>query len=380
MSGSRREFLETGAALIGATAMGLFGATPANAQTSGLESSGSSGAEQLSSADQPYKPVRVLDTEKLPVEGFGGAPSMSGWGRKTLFYDPSTQDRLSILYTPPGGQGAPVHYHTFHEWAYNIKGDFTNNESTCPEDRSGPYQRFREGNFLDRPPHSLHGGERGREPWMASQVGSIILIMEEGGESYTIQKNEGSLYDYDMTIPAPGSPAPTVNSKTPIAGGMGMHYGPTSDPNFKDIKQWAIPRIIDTIDKLPYQPDPGVPGLGIKWLANDQSRGFRVVIRYLPPGWKSSLAPQFARAYYYKQAHQFNWVIAGELNIQTYKSPGEKGETYVVKQHFMVERPPMSIFGLAEGNVTNSAVVWLEATYAKGTHIPHIPIEEKTYV
>ena len=38
---------------------------------------------------------------------------------------------LRILYVPPGAEGAKVHY---HEWAYNLAGDFTNNESTMPDE------------------------------------------------------------------------------------------------------------------------------------------------------------------------------------------------------------------------------------------------------
>ena len=48
--------------------------------------------------------------------------------------------------------------------------------------------------------------------------------------------------------------------------------------------------------------------------------------------------------------------------------------------NFYCERPPMSIFGLADGVVSREGCVWLEVTYARGTSIPNIPIEEKTYV
>ena len=359
-SKSRRGFLGTSAALMGATAIAPFLGedSPLLAQTANAGSDAlTNGAEKFSTATAPHKPVRVLDTDKVPIQGAGASPSLTGWGRKVVFHDPASKDTLSILYTQPGIPGAQVHYHTFHEWAYNIKGDFTNNESTCPQQRTGPLQRFREGNFLDRPPHSLHGGERGRTPWMTSQVGSIILIMEEGGESYTVE---------EVT-----------------EGQQGMKYAPTADPNFKNIKQWAIPRIIDTLNKMPFQPDPQVPGLGVKWLADDHSRGFRVITRYLPAGWNSSQAPQFIRPYYYRQAHQFIFLIAGDLSIQTYKSPTEKGEVYTAKENTLIERPPMSIFGLAEGVVTKGTAVWLEATYSRGTSTAvssGLEIEDPTYV
>src|SRR5690349_19617973 len=83
--------------------------------------------EHDSKASAPYTAIRVLDTDRMPIESRGGA---TGWGSKLLFKQPEGGGALHILYTPPGGQGAYTHYHTFHEWAYNIAGDFTNNEET----------------------------------------------------------------------------------------------------------------------------------------------------------------------------------------------------------------------------------------------------------
>jgi hypothetical protein len=305
--------------------------------------------ETRSTAKSGWVPVRVLDTEKMPIIS-GRGPT--GWGRKVLFENKQTGDHLTILYVGPGAEGAPVHYHTFHEWAYNIKGDFTNNESTSPDQHYGPLQRFREGNFLDRPPYSLHGGERGRQSYMKSQVGATILIMEEGdvaGGTFSVEP------------------------------GTQMKF----NPDYKKIKSWSVPRIIDTIDKMPFEPHSSVPGLEVKHLVDDQGRGFRAIIRYLPTGWDSSKSPQsqqFARAYYFKQAYQFNFVIAGDINIQAYKAPGETAEKIDLGTHFYIERAPMSIFGLADGVVTKGGVVWLEVTYGKGTSISNTPIEDPTYV
>ena len=98
------------------------------------------------------------------------------------------------------------------------------------------------------------------------------------------------------------------------------------------------------------------------------------------PGWGSSRSPQFARPYYYKQAYQFNFVLSGELKIQTHKALGEKAEQIALSKYFYVERAPMSIFGLADGVVSERGCVWLEATYARGTSISNAPIEAPTYV
>jgi len=308
--------------------------------------------EQRSTAGAPYASIRVLDTERMPI----AAPRPgSGWGTKTLFQAPNDDGALRILYVPPGAEGAYVHYHEFHEWAYNIAGDFTNNESTTPDQVSGPLQRFREGNFLSRPPHSLHGGEKNRQKFMASQIGAIILIMEEsnvGANTFTVD------------------PAVRANPT-----GQGMKY----NPDYKKILHWSTPRIIDTLEKMPWQPVEGDPGLNVKYLVDDPSHGFRATMWYLEAGAKTP--PRF-RPYYYKQAHQMNFVINGDLAIQAQSAPGKNAQKYTLSKHFFVERPPMAIFGLSEGAASQGGVVWLEVTYAKGTRWTDAPapIEAPTYV
>jgi hypothetical protein len=310
------------------------------------------GVERRSTASAPHASIRVLDTERMPV----AAPqARSGWGTKVLFQAPNDAGALRILYVPPGAEGAYVHYHEFHEWAYNIQGDFTNNESTSPDQVSGPLQRFREGNFLSRPPYSLHGGERGRMKFMASQIGAIILIMEEsnvGKGTYTVD--------------------PAVRNKPQAAGDMRYN------PDYKKIQHWSTPRIIDTLEKMPWQPVEGDPGLNVKYLTDDPSHGFRATMWFLEAGAKT---PQRFRPHYYRQAHQMNFVINGDLAIDAYSKPGTKSESFILSKHFFVERPPMSIFGLASTEASKGGVVWLEVTYAKGTRWTDTPtpIEDPTY-
>ena len=38
------------------------------------------------------------------------------------------------------------------------------------------------------------------------------------------------------------------------------------------------------------------------------------------------------------------------------------------------------VFGMADGVVSDEGCVWLEVTYAKGTSILDVPIEDPTYV
>jgi hypothetical protein len=308
--------------------------------------------ERRSSAAAPFSSVRVLDVERMPIER--GQYGSSGWGTRTLWRGPNDDGTLRILYVPPGAQGAYNHYHTFHEWAYNIQGDFTNNESTTPNNVSGPLQRFREGNFLSRPPYSLHGGERGRMKHMMSQIGAVIMIMEEStvwGGTFTVD--------------------PAVQKDPSLA----KNY----NPDFKDIKYWSTPRIIDTLDKMPWQPVEDVPGLNTKYLIEDPSHGFRARMWFLEAG---AQTPAQLLPHYYKQAHQFNFVINGDLKLQTYSNDSKKGETFQLDKHFFFERPPMSVVGVAPGVATNGGVVWLEVTYAQGTAWTKEPtdIEDPIYV
>ena len=345
---SRRDFLCRGLTLAMATlapprlVAALGDQSVAGSPAQGAASNAAPPYETLSTARSPWVPVRVLDTKRMPGK------------RKRLFEDKESGSHLDFNTHPVGTPGALVHYHTFHEWVFWLCGDFTNNESTSPMEHMGPLQRYREGTFLDRPAYSLHGGEKGREPFMESQIGGCDLVMEEGEGG-----NKGTFFV------EPGTPG----------------YNYTTD--WKKVKQWTVPRLIDTIGGMPWEADPAVPGLYHKYLADDPSRGFRVILRRLAPGWniwQSPRSARFARAYYYKQARQFNFMLVGDLNIQTYKVPEEKAEKITLDKYFFVDREPMSIFGLTDGIVSQEGCAWLEVTYAKGATVSTTPIEEPTYV
>jgi hypothetical protein len=308
------------------------------------------GYECFSTASSNHAAVRVVDSKRIPIEIPPG--SATGWGLQTLFRG-SGGGKLDIIHIPPGAEGAMVHYHEFHEWAYSIAGDFSNNESTAPDQVFGPLQRYREGVFLSRPPYSLHGGERGRQKFMASQVGAVILIMKEGGATYSVDPDDRSGGPTSLGIP--------FNS------------------DFETIQHWATPRIIDTLEKMPWQPVESCAGLNVKYLMEDPLHGFRATMWFLEAGAET---PQSARPYYYQQAHQFVFLIAGDLKIQTYAQPGEPVEPFTLSQHFLVDRQPTSIFGLAGDGATQGGAVWLEVTYANGTRWSESPnpIEERHYI
>jgi hypothetical protein len=346
---SRRTFLKsTTLAVAAAGSAGLS----LRVLAAGAGAAGGAPYERMSAARAPYVPVRMLDTASMPVEAPSGA---SGWGTKTLYSGPAGE-HLRILYVPPGAEGAKVHYHEFHEWAYNIAGDFTNNEATMPDQVYGPLQRFREGNFLSRPPHSLHGGERGRMKWMASQVGAEILIMEE---------KDAAAYSFTVD----------PDARNVQGGQPGMRY----NPDYKQIQNWTTPRIIDTIDKMPWQPVESSPGLSAKYLIDDPSHGFRATMWFLEA---NAATPAMFKPYYHRRANEFNFIIAGDLAIQTYPAPGAQASPFALKKFFYVEHPAMSIMGLAESMATRTGAVWLQVTYASGAHWSETPtpIEAATFL
>lgn len=329
--GARRDGVRRAALLL--SALALLGVT----------APGGAGAQALPAS----RPIRVIDTDRMPTLPAG----IPGWRAKTLFRGPAGA-RLAIFYIPPGAEGAVLHYHDFHEWAYVLSGDFTNNESTAPDQVMGPLQRFRQGHFLSRPPRSLHGGERGRLPTMASQLGATIMVMEEG---------DGAAATF------------TVDPSQRERQTAGMKY----DPRFREILEWSNPRIIDTVDGMPWQAVEGSPGLSVKHLADVPARGFRATMYLLNAG---ASAPAALRMRRYEHATQFLFVIAGNLEFVS-RDAGGSIERHVLGERHFVEQPPGSVAGLSP-DAAETAAIWLEVTYARGTAwtVEATPIEVPTYL
>lgn len=326
---NRRGFLRGSAMLAGAAAAG-GAAGLANAGTSAP----AGGWEVKSQAGEGWTPVRVINTPAMPW----GEPNERGWRFKFLYNNETTGDHLVLIDVPIGAPGGKNHYHDFHEWAYWLSGDFTNNEFTSPMQREGVMQQFREGVFLDRPAYSLHGGEEGR---LDSQVGGTCLIMEEGGTTFGVIPEEEGYSD-----------------------------------DWKKVKQWSVPRIIDTLADMPWE-DAG-EGIMVKRLVSDQVRGFKARLWRLAAGFEYT-DQKFGAPWYYDQAWQFNYMLNGEMKLQAYEAPGKPAGVMTVGKDWFIERAPRSILGLPKGEVTRFGAVWLQVTYAKGTSIPMQPIEKKKY-
>ena len=328
---SRRNLLNAAAASGAAV---LAAGSVANAQEPD-----SSNGQSFTTASEPWAPLRVIDTDRMEWE------ESSRWKRKSLFADPTSKSHLFMLTVDPGWHGIPSHYHEFHEWVYTLSGDMTNNEFFTPSQTRSTLNLFREGVWLDRPPYSLHGIH---STDIISELGCTMMIQEEGVVTYRVSKTEG---------PYPFRPNP------------------------KEVKVWAMPRIVDTVRDMDWEDHTSVEGLAVKPLADDPGRGFRANMFWLKPGWTSESGADFARPYYRTIGHEFNYVLSGEMTLQAFAQPGTPAERVDVGRNTFFDRGPMCIAGLPEGLVAERGCVWLQVTYADtGGVVSDKAIEQPVYV
>ena len=314
---SRRNFLGTGAAALAAVA-----ARTASGQGMDGQQQNDGPVEILSAVDAPWTAARVIHTDNMAWEH-----DMT-WQRKLLYNNEVSGSHLMLLYVPPGWKGGILHYHLFHEWVYVMSGDLTNHDYSSINQKVGYMKQFREGDWLDRPAFGLHADEPGRLP---SQIGSFLMIMEEG--TVTLSPDKSS---------------------------------PWYSEDYKKVREWTMPRIVDTIGDMPWSDEGSVDGLKVKRLADDPARGFRANLFWMPAGWKSSQSREYARAYYYEEALEFNFVLVGDMKIQPYQNPKTKTEPIQLGRYSLFHRGPKCISGLMDGTVTQDGCIWLQVSYGNG--------------
>jgi hypothetical protein len=291
-------------------------------------------AQPILESRQARSSMIVRDTESMPWQ-----TDCYGRRAKVLFRDEATSGQLLLLSTQVDSVGGPLRYHTFHEWAYRLSGDVFYNESpTVP--LSGPLVQYREGHFLNRYRHSLHGGET------PAEFGGVVLVMEEGHLT-----NETFL-----------AGAPDFAEKC-------VHNG---------VKQWTSPACLDTMSDLSWQTSIGHTGVRFKHLAEDTQNGFRATLWLLSAGWRGA-GNSFAEPYYFEHAHQFNFVLKGDLKVTSYETSTAIPARLTLRRHAYFERPPGSIAGLAEEEATTQGCIWLEVTYARSARVGTDVIEARKY-
>lgn len=313
MTLSRRLFVGGAAGLAGAAAsVGAAAAAKGNKKRAGA-------GEVLSQASGEWASLRIVRPEAMDWQ------SGAKWDFKLLFENPETGAHLIMLSVPPGWEGGLNHYHEWHEWAYVLSGDLTNDEFVSPDQHRGSRYQFREGDFLSRPPYSLHGIEAGG---LRSQIGCTLLIQEEGPSQLT----------YGV-VPAHES----------------------YDERYKKVTNWSNPRLLDTIGDMRWDDMKGVPGVKVKYLMDNGN--FRARLHWVEAGFQGGSVPMLASPSYLPSGRVFRYVLFGDMTVNAYKKPGAKAQAFSVEKDHMIDQGPKAIMALPEGVATQKGCVWLQVEY-----------------
>lgn len=311
--------------------------------------------------------IEFVNVETFP---FDGTPSSVvkrpplGPTSKTLFQSPEAgpdselpvgqlihleyQPTFNTKTQPPA---MPPHFHHFYEWGYTLKGDSIMPEPVSPHHKNGMFYRKKEGGWLSRPPYSLHGGSWATGA-MRNQLPYELIIFEEGdGHVINIAENgqKGTYRGRDGKQPA--DPA----------------YG-----DWRTVKQFTRPWLVDSVRDLEWEDDPSVPGRFVKWLDDDLQQGFRSQLVKIPPGWK---APPRSKNYF-ASANRLRYMVWGDMKVWQFKDPADAGQAVKVTPGYFIYQPPRSIWGYGPESVSEKGAIWLEVTYAKGFTRGVGPIEE----
>ena len=294
--------------------------------------------------------IVFADAKSYPWDGQEGsaiAKPPLGKYSKTIFTGPNVGQLIYVVYEPTFDskmppEGRSPHYHQFWEWGYTLKGDSVMPEPVSPYQKNGMLYRKKEGGWLSRPPYSLHGGS-----WatggLRNQLPYHLIIYEEGdGHLINVGANGGYVGRY---------------GKPPANPSMG---------DWKAVKEFSRPWLVDSVRDLEWEADTELPGRFVKWLSDDIAQGFRAQLVKVPPGWKS---PPEARKTYFENANRMRYMVWGEMRVWQFKSPDDAGRPVKVKEDYFIYQPPRSIWGYGPDSVSDMGAVWLEVTYAKGlTH------------
>lgn len=311
---SRRRFLGGAAGVAGITAVAGSGAAgAANRQGNAAAS------VVLTEADGDWAPLRLVRPELM--EWQAGAK----WDLKMLFHDQETGAHLIMLTVPPGWEGGLNHYHEWHEWAYILSGDLTNDEFVSPDQHRGARKQFREGDFLSRPPFSLHGIEEGG---LRSQIGCTLLIQEEGPSELT--------------------------------HGVVPKHENFSD-RYKSVNAWSNPRLLDTIGDMLWDDMKDMPGVKVKYLMDNAN--FRARLHWIEAGFKGTDVPSLATPAWLPSGRQFRYLLFGDLTTNAFARPGASAQTVTATKDHLIDLGPRCISALPEGVATQKGCVWLQIEY-----------------
>jgi hypothetical protein len=273
---------------------------------------------------------------------------------KTIFKGPKVGALVYTVFDPPWNARMPPpgmrpHYHHFHEWGYTLQGDSVLIEPVSPYQKNGMKYWKPQGGWLDRPAYSLHGGSWETGGGLRAQTPYHLLIYEEGDGSIVTIGPNGDHFKPDF----PDKPEPY-------------------DPDWRAVKQWTRPWLVDTAHDLEWETDREVPGRFVKWLSDDQQQGFRAQLVKIPPGWTP---PAGSAKTYFQHANRMRYMLHGDMQIWLFDGPEDRGRQVSVAENFFIYQPPRSLWGYGDGPVSENGAFWLEVTYARGLEVGGGPIE-----
>lgn len=311
---------------------------------------------KLAAEGDGWSPVEILDVERFPVDKQPRFRTKS----KTIFKGPEEGALIYSVFVPPWhtrpsrGGGMGMHYHLWWEWGFTLKGDSVLTESVSPYQKNGMKYWKPQGGWLDRPPYSLHGGSWETGGGLRSQNPYYLLLYEEGDGSVVTVGPQGDHFKPDFR----DKPDPYL-------------------PDWKSVKQWRKPWLVDTANDLEWESDEQVAGRFVKWLSDDQTEGFRAQLVKIPPGWTP---PEGTTKTYFQNANRMRYVIWGAMKVWVFDGPDDDGTAVDVKEDFFIYQPPRSIWGYGDGPVSEDGAYWLEVTYSRGLSHGGGPIEEPTAI
>src|SRR5690242_8173637 len=187
---NRRDFIKSGVAL-SAAPVALGSGSDATASEMTADSLGSEPPPRstpIVGVVEPqasgWRELDIVDVDKFPVDKHPRYHSKS----KTFFVGPSEGFLIYTVFPPTWGTKMPPagmspHFHYYHEWGYALQGDYVLGEPVSPFQKNGMLYHYRQGTWLSRPPHTLHGGTWENGGGIRAQNPYHLLIMEEGDGS-----------------------------------------------------------------------------------------------------------------------------------------------------------------------------------------------------
>ncbi len=305
----------------------------------------------LAAPSSGWNSVSVLDVDQFPLDTHPRYHSQS----KTFFVGPKEGFLIYTIFPPTWSTKMPPpgmapHFHYYHEWGYATQGDYVLGEPVNPYQKNGVLYHYHQGTWLSRPAYTLHGGSWENGGGIRAQNPYHLLIMEEGDGSIVSVGPRGDhiFPDFPDRKPDPYR------------------------PNWRDVKNFERPWLVDSENDLEWETDPDLPGAFVKWLSDDMTGGFRAQLVKIPPGWRP---PAGKRKTYFSHANRLRFMVYGDMTVWAFKGPEDTGQPYAAHEHTFIYQPPRSLWGYGPGEVTKDGAVWLEVTYAKGLMYGGGPIE-----